>query len=420
MRSSRGSLPASALVLLIVGLVLGGYGGYLISSSYGIQGSYEVRGDIEDSNVEPTELHSLVSSLEEKNTEYESRISSLEAEKSDYEIQVSALETELDDANNTMAHYEVEICDLESVVFSLNQEKEGYETKILSLEADIIIAENALREYEDQASKLEAQILDLQSRNEILEEELTSCESKIGSLNSQLSSLESELSALRNKLASKNDEISSLNFRLSKILNIDVKQHYEWVYGSWLLSNRYEWELTIPLSLYLEYYERPRPGSWREWVEMAMDRGDDYYIDEMIRQINSAAISRGFTEIEKVNFVVAFVQSLPYTVDNVSTPWNEYPRFPIETLFDRGGDCEDTSILTAALFDKMGYDVCLLFLSYEKHVAVGIAIQETYGSYYKYNDKKYYYLETTGEGWRISDIPSSFTDTRAYIYPINP
>ena len=82
---------------------------------------------------------------------------------------------------------------------------------------------------------------------------------------------------------------------------------------------------------------------------MAKEVGDDYYIDQMVRQINTAALEEHFTKVEKLNFVVDFVQSLPCTVDDETTPYDEYPRYLVETLFDRGGDYEDTAILVAAL-----------------------------------------------------------------------
>jgi CRISPR-associated protein Cas1 len=37
-----------------------------------------------------------------------------------------------------------------------------------------------------------------------------------------------------------------------------------------------------------------------------------------------------------------------------------------------------------------------------------------------HEEEQYFYLETTGEGWEIGDIPPDLTDTRAYIFPINP
>jgi hypothetical protein len=153
-----------------------------------------------------------------------------------------------------------------------------------------------------------------------------------------------------------------------------------------------------------------------DYPDLARDSEDDYYIDSMVEKINSAAIDAGYTELEKINFVISFVQNLPYTADNVSTPLNEYPKYPIETLFDRGGDCEDTSILVAALLDRLGYDVVLLILDNYSHCAVGINIDAS-GYYYMNNDTRYYYLETTGEGWVIGDMPE-FDEYYAYIYPV--
>ena len=138
----------------------------------------------------------------------------------------------------------------------------------------------------------------------------------------------------------------------------------------------------------------------------------------MVQQINDAALESNFTEPQKLNFVIAFVQSLPYTFDEETTPYDEYPRYPVETLFDRGGDCEDTSILVAALLHRIGYDVALLLLEDAKHVAVGILISGNHGTYYEYDNKKYFYLETTGDGWEIGVIPDSITERNAFIYPL--
>lgn len=238
--------------------------------------------------------------------------------------------------------------------------------------------------------------------------------SEVSRLSQTVSTQQETIASYKQQVTTLNSQASSLEARLNNVLGITVTQYYEWVYG-W---KTWQWNLPITLSLYAEYLERPRLQSPSYWVNMVKDPTDDHYIDQMIQQINSAAIQEGFTELEKVNFVIAFVQKLPYTVDIETTPSDEYPRYPIETLFDRGGDCEDTSILVAALLGGMGYDVALLLLENAKHMAVGVSIAATYGSYYEYNGKKYFYLETTGEGWQMGQIPPSFTDTTARIYPL--
>ncbi|MCK4581864.1 hypothetical protein KAU18_01010, partial [Candidatus Bathyarchaeota archaeon] len=62
----------------------------------------------------------------------------------------------------------------------------------------------------------------------------------------------------------------------------------------------------------------------------------------------------------------------------------------------------------------------LLLLYREMHAAVGVSITGVSGSYYTVEDRRYYYLETTGEGFEIGQIPDAFTETSAYIYPLNP
>ncbi len=147
---------------------------------------------------------------------------------------------------------------------------------------------------------------------------------------------------------------------------------------------------------------------------------DDKYIEALAREIEEAASRNDFSDWETVNLAISFVQSLKYTSDNVTTPYDEYPRYPIETLVDRGGDCEDTSILTAAILDAMGYDVVLIQLP--NHMAVGILGGESVqGTYFKDGGKKYFYLETTGEGWEIGEVPPQYSGIEtATIHHLKP
>lgn len=268
--------------------------------------------------------------------------------------------------------------------------------------------------YERQIDTLTSHISTLDSSLSVAQTTISTLETQVENLQSDLSEAESQISAYESQVADYQTQVGNLQSRLDDILSITVTQHYEWDYefSTWF------WDLPVPMSLYVEYWERPRPSLWNDWIYMAKDPDDDYYIDQMVQEINEAAIEKRFSEIEKVNFVIAFVQSLPYTEDDVTTPWNEYPRYPIESLFDRGGDCEDTSILAAALLDRLGYDVALLVLFNEDHAAVGISI-DTYGVYYEHGGEKYFYLETTGDGWKIGQMPD-FGDTTAYVYPLNP
>lgn len=192
-----------------------------------------------------------------------------------------------------------------------------------------------------------------------------------------------------------------------------IERHFTWEYfGEW------NWDVLIPEALYDYYHEIPRPPT-RNYSIYVTHPWDDPYINSMVNKIKGAAEEKGYDEYQMVEFTIAFVQSLPYTVDSVTSPFDEYPRYPVETLVDGGGDCEDTSILLAALLNEMGYGVVLLGLP--EHMAVGLKGGENiYGTYWEYEGAKYYYIETTGSGRKIGELPDEYTDMSASIYTMQP
>jgi hypothetical protein len=143
----------------------------------------------------------------------------------------------------------------------------------------------------------------------------------------------------------------------------------------------------------------------------------DSYVVSLANRLDESATQKGYGAFDEVSFVLAFVQSLPYTSDVVTTGYDEYPRFPLETLVDGGGDCEDTSILFATLTLILNYDT--IFIAPPSHYAVGIWGGDLVGSYYTYNNRRYYYCETTGDNWKIGQIPDEFKGVSAYLYTIN-
>jgi len=110
---------------------------------------------------------------------------------------------------------------------------------------------------------------------------------------------------------------------------------------------------------------------------------------------------------------------MPYTSDSVTTGYDEYPRYPVETLVDGGGDCEDSSILAAALLSEMGYGTILIVLP--GHMALGIKGSDNiFGAYYEYNGDRYYYVETTSSGFGVGEIPSEYKNSKARFFTMNP
>lgn len=98
-----------------------------------------------------------------------------------------------------------------------------------------------------------------------------------------------------------------------------------------------------------------------------------------------------------LEMIVAFVQAIPYQVHPPDTP----PKFPIETVAERKGDCDDKSLLLAALLSRAGYDVALFNFADDGHMAVGIASDSA-----TYGQTGYAYIETTDSGF-VGAVPST-------------
>jgi len=182
-----------------------------------------------------------------------------------------------------------------------------------------------------------------------------------------------------------------------------ITQKVEWSYKGWKIS----WELRIPTYAYLGY-AKITPEERRKMGVANMVTHDDIVIISIASGLKNEAKQKGFGEYDTANYILAFVQSISYHKDNELTPYADYWKFPIETLAEGWGDCEDASILYAALMKAVGYDVILL--SFPDHMAVGVALSKAIsGVYVLYNGKRYFYAETTNPGWLIGKAPSKYT-----------
>lgn len=89
---------------------------------------------------------------------------------------------------------------------------------------------------------------------------------------------------------------------------------------------------------------------------------------------------------EYLEFLTVYVQSLTYD----TSPDETGPKFPVETVIETAGDCDDKSILLAGLLSQEGYNVSLFFFPDDSHMAVGIASDEP-----GFRDSGYLFVETT-------------------------
>ena len=187
---------------------------------------------------------------------------------------------------------------------------------------------------------------------------------------------------------------------------------------SWNFKNTtWTWQGNFSQASYNYYRSKPHDRE-NNYAEYVLSDYDHRILSDIVTKFKDVGRSNGFSEYENVMNIAAFVQSLNYTSDKVTTGYDEYPRYPVETLVDDGGDCEDTAILTAALINEMGYGVVLIQLP--GHMAVGVKGTDAFqGTYYVSQGDRFYYLETTGGArWNLGEMPKEFQHSPAALLPL--
>jgi len=301
--------------------------------------------------------------------------------------------------------YSTRTSNLEDQVYRLENEVAGLEIDLSDQETEISSMEDTISTLEDTVSTLEDDVSEQQAT-------ISSYLQQILSLDALNSSLQEQLDQATTQLATTGEQLSGLQEQLNSVI---VTHRYTWYY---LLQTR-RLDLSIALLDYIEARERPRPTDWSSYVDIATDTRDDYYLYQVASVLNELYLNGDINEVQTLNYVITFIKNMPYTVANLTIPYDGVPRYPLETLFERGGDSEDTSILVAALLHRMGYDVALLVLEDARHMAVGVYLPGDNGSYYEHEGKKYFYLETTELGLPLGTIPSFYQGSVAQVFPLS-
>ena len=187
------------------------------------------------------------------------------------------------------------------------------------------------------------------------------------------------------------------------------------------IGRRYVWKFkgkpyTVLMTIDLEKYNS-YSGKERYDIPKLVEEGRTT-IGNLTREFQRIfKQQQGWSKQDSVDFVLSFVQSLPYTLDDVTTGYDEFRRYAVETLIEGGGDCEDTTILVAAILRGLGEETALIFTP--GHIAIGVSGDFT-GSSLTYDDIKYFYCETTGTGWTVGTLPASVGKTVEAIVPLSP
>jgi hypothetical protein len=126
-----------------------------------------------------------------------------------------------------------------------------------------------------------------------------------------------------------------------------------------------------------------------------------------------------YSDYRKIWLALSFVQATTYESDLDSKGVEEYARYPIETLVDGVGDCEDTAALFCSIARAMGYPSVMLYIyavfgSGSNHMgtAVAGAAMPAGSCSIVNNGITYYYCETTSSSYSPGELPDVLQSAR--------
>jgi len=127
-------------------------------------------------------------------------------------------------------------------------------------------------------------------------------------------------------------------------------------------------------------------------------------------------VVEGMRSALRLNGEAELVEAIAALAQSVEFESRRGPHMPLDTLDLWKGDCEDKSILAAALLLAAGLDTVLLKFPRDRHVAVASVLARDGEWTVTVDGKRYTYIECTGYGWRPGRLPPDLrTETPVVI-----
>jgi PKD repeat protein len=168
------------------------------------------------------------------------------------------------------------------------------------------------------------------------------------------------------------------------------------------------WQVLLPKGLYERYHAQTRPplAGNDAYTPYVLDPLDDPTLQDLAAELGERA---GSDPDALLDFALAFVQGAIRYADD--PPGVDYPLYPLETLVDGAGDCEDTTILYVSLLRAAGRSATIGFVDTDSdrtpdHVLALVPVSATYPTpicppgttlaFWTLDGKRYALAETTG------------------------
>ncbi|MBS1686303.1 MAG: hypothetical protein JSS76_16290 [Bacteroidetes bacterium] len=186
-------------------------------------------------------------------------------------------------------------------------------------------------------------------------------------------------------------------------------------HSQWLFRDRwYDLKFTKSVAVYDFYDEVPKGMSYYSYI-----REDKFcpYMEDIRKPLEGIAQDEHFSDRDLAECVLAWTQSIPYEKDPPGP--REFIRFPILTLLDNRGDCEDHALLFSCTMASLGKPSCLIVIPGQTHMAAGVALDEWDGPYFTGPSGRHYvFAEATWPNTPLGKV--SYPSDSVLIYEIDP
>jgi len=281
---------------------------------------------------------------------------------------------------------------------------------------------------------LSSEVEELEKRCNILQDKLKMISSKYNALQNNYNSLQKKYTSLREnytRLLNTFKQLQELSelfekqtrevfyYKIFTIYNYKTDEYwYVWykIKAEDYYHYRFDVKTHTPAQLNNRFTEELIVKTVTSWRDKE---------SSVIREIASDLwdISEGDKELF-VNLVIQFVHQICY---NETT----YTKYPVETLVEGSGDCDNVAVLAASILNAKGFDVIVMLVEADGvgHAMLGVNIRQPddlykYGRdvawYYEYNNVKYWLIEATwgepgGKDWIDPATPDAYMYLGAFV-----
>jgi len=290
-----------------------------------------------------------------------------------------------------------------------------YSSRLAEEEASLRAAEARVKTLESENSRLSGELQSLKQRYQALQE-------KYSSLVENYTRLKEKYESLTSREAENEAEVEETLKQLKEVLYYRIFTLYDYRSGDYYYAYYRIWSYD-----YLHYRLNPHIHVYatleNRFVPENIYNATTSYRDSessAIREIASDLhdISGGDAELY-ANLALQLVHQLYYNETG-------YTKYPLETLVEGSGDCDNLAVLLASILAAGGYDTLVLLVEVDTpqgragHAMAAVALPKPPADLYKHGRRVAYYYEYKGRRFYLLEATWLRPDDENYVDPYMP